>query len=182
MPYKNFVGISGSLRYNSSNTGMLRTIQAAGPQNGYTLTILNYTDVPHYDQDIEDSGNPDSVNNIRAIISSADGVIIACPEYNGWPSGALKNLIDWGTRKINIWLNKPCLIISAGGTYGGIRASNHLTDLLTDIKAKVMPDQGIHVNLFAKPPFVDYATGKVTSTDLVQNLEAVTQAFVSWDP
>lgn len=180
MAYKNFVGISGSLRYNSSNTALLRAMQAAGPQNGYTLTILNYSTVPLYDQDIEDSGNPDIVNNIRAIISNADGIIFATPEYNGWPSGALKNLIDWGTRKTNIWLNKPCLIVSAGGGYGGIRASNHLTALLTDIKAKVMPDPGIHVNLFTNSPPV--FAGKVTDAHLIQDLETAAQAFISWNP
>jgi len=180
MVYKNIVGISGSLRSNSSNTGLLRAIQAAGPENGYTLTILNYSAVPHYDQDVEDDGNPDIVNNVRAIISNADGVIFACPEYNGWPSGALKNLIDWCTRKTNIWVNKQCLVISAGGGSGGIRASNHLTDLLTDIKARVMPDPGIHVKLFTKPSQMDFSTGTVTDPDLIQTLETATNAFISW--
>lgn len=179
MVYKNIVGISGSLRKNSSNTGLLRAIQAAGPQNGYTMTILNYSSVPHYDQDIEDGGNPDIVNNVRAIISNADAVIFATPEYNGWTSGALKNLIDWCTRKTNIWANKPCLVISAGGTNGGLTASNHLIDLLTDIKAKVMLDPGIHVKLFTKPSKIDFSTGTVTDPDLIQTLETATKAFIS---
>jgi len=181
MALKKFIGISGSLRVKSSNTGLLRVMQNS-PTSAYTLTILDYSALPLYDQDVEDGGNPVSVDEARAAIAMADGIIFACPEYNGYFSAALKNLIDWGTRKSNIWANKSCLIVSAGGGGGGIRACKQLTALLTDIKAHVMPDPDIHVKIFSQPPPVDFASGTVTDSTLGDKLRNAANDFASWHP
>ena len=101
----NFLAISGSLRAASANTGMLRTLAAFGPKYGYDLQIANIKDIPHYDQDIEDVGNPESgkllqnlpwlsllfllrffcslsVDRIRDAILKANGIIMSCPGPN----------------------------------------------------------------------------------------------------
>lgn len=180
MALKKFIGISGSLRSKSSNTGLLRAMQQSTDE-AYTLTILDYSSIPLYDQDVEDTGNLPSVDQARATIAMADGIIFACPEYNGYFSAALKNLIDWGTRKSNIWANKPVLIVSAGGGGGGSRACKQLTALLTDIKAHVMPDPDIHVKIFSQPSPVD-GTGTVTDKTLSDKLTNAATAFASWQP
>jgi len=184
MALKKFIGISGSLRKKSTNTGVLRAIQKLGPKYGFVLTILNYSDVPLYDQDTDDWGTPDSVEAIRMQVMEADGLIFACPEYNGYFSAALKNLIDWGTRKKNIWADKRCLIVSAGGGAGGVRGCKQLMALLTDIKAQVMPDGedgGVHLKIFSNPSPVDMKTGNVVeggALDLIEDVVTDFSAFV----
>jgi chromate reductase len=180
MALKKFIGISGSLRKKSTNTGLLRAIQKLGPKYGFELTILNYSDVPMYDQDTEDWGNPDSVEIMRMQVLEADGLVFACPEYNGYFSGALKNLIDWGTRKKNIWADKRCLIVSAGGGGGGIRGCKQLAALLTDIKASVMPDGadgGVHLKIFEPPSPVDMKSGNVIEGGALELIENTVEEF-----
>lgn len=180
MALKKFIGISGSLRKNSTNTGLLRAIQKLGPKYGFVLTIVNYSDVPLYDQDTEDWGTPGSVEAIRMQVLEADAIVFACPEYNGYFSAAMKNLIDWGTRKKNIWGDKRCLIVSAGGGGGGIRGCKQLAALLTDIKAKVMPDGvdgGVHLKIFGNPSPVDMKTGNIIDGGVLELIENTLQEF-----
>jgi chromate reductase len=180
MALKKFIGISGSLRKKSTNTGLLRAIQKLGPKYGFDLTIINYSDVPMYDQDTEDWATPESVEVMRMQVLEADGLVFACPEYNGYFSAAMKNLIDWGTRKKNIWADKRCLIVSAGGGGGGIRGCNQLSALLTDINAKVMSDGadgGVHLKIFEPPSPVDMKSGNVIEGGALELIENVVEEF-----
>ena len=96
-PVYKVVAISGSLRKDSTNTFALK--YAATVSDRLQLEIINYNDVPLYNGDDEAaSGIPDSVKAIAAKIAEADGVYIACPEYNYSVPGVLKNLIDWVSR------------------------------------------------------------------------------------
>ena len=77
------LGISGSLRKASTNTGLLRAFSTFGSEVGFEMTMLDYLDVPMYNQDVEDLGNPESVERVRLSISEADGIVFACPEKVG---------------------------------------------------------------------------------------------------
>lgn len=111
--------ISGSLRAASNHTALLRAVaelsdaQHLGREN-VTVNIITLNDIPMYNQDDEADGFPASVIALREAIASADGILLACPEYNGSVTGALKNAIDWASRQGNVLGKKP--VATLGGS------------------------------------------------------------------
>jgi NAD(P)H-dependent FMN reductase len=95
----NLLGICGSLRAKSSNKGLLRFAQANLPP-GLTLEIADLSQVPLYNADI--AQKPEAVTVLLKQVEQADGLLLACPEYNYSIAPALKNALDWisrGTRE-----------------------------------------------------------------------------------
>ena len=114
------LGISGSLRKKSYNTALLRAAQKWAPK--LDIEILDYSTVPVFNQDVEESAYPQAAADIKAKIAEADGVLIAAPEFNRTIAGSLKNLIDWTSRPdFAIWDQKPVGVIGASS---GMRGAN----------------------------------------------------------
>lgn len=120
-----FVGISGSLRKASRNTGLLRCAAKQAP-DGVIFSFANLHDVPFYNADIEEKPLP--VEALIDMVSRADALVLACPEYNYSMSPVLKNALDWLSREPeNHPLNgKPVAIMGAGAGMGSSRAQYHL--------------------------------------------------------
>jgi NAD(P)H-dependent FMN reductase len=115
------LGLSGSLRRGSFNTGLLRAGVPLVPA-GHTLTVHTIHGIPVYDGDMEsESGIPTKVSELKQAIIDADGLVIATPEYNNSLAGPLKNAIDWATRPPadipRVFGGKPVVVI--GATIGG---------------------------------------------------------------
>jgi chromate reductase len=92
------LGISGSLRKGSYNSALLRAAKDAAP-DGVNLEIASIREIPLYDGDIEnDNGIPASVQELKARITSAAGLLLVTPEYNNSIPGVFKNAIDWLSR------------------------------------------------------------------------------------
>lgn len=126
------LGISGSLRKGSYNTGLLRAAAELLPENT-TLTLADISDIPLYNQDVFDEGMPAPVQRLREQIGDADALVIATPEYNYSVPAVLKNAIDWASRPAPTTpLNqKPVAIMGAsGGQFGTVRAQLHLRHIL----------------------------------------------------
>ena len=86
-------------------------------------------DMPLYnDMMVEQSGVPESALAFAKRAASADGIIIASPEYNWSYPGTLKNIIDWTSRIIpSPVAGKTALLMSATpGSRGGIVGLQHL--------------------------------------------------------
>jgi chromate reductase len=140
------LGICGSLRKGSFNMAALRACSELLPP-GMTLKITSIADIPMYNQDVFDAGLPEPVKRIRAEIAAADGLLLASPEYNFSVSGALKNVIDWGSRAPNqVFLEKPVAIFSAtGGPLGGARVQYDLRRILGQLVAHVQPKPEVFI-------------------------------------
>ena len=140
------LALLGSLRKGSYNRMTLNAaIELAPP--GVTFEIADLSEIPPYNQDVEDAGVPATVQKLKDQIAKADAVLFATPEYNYSMPGVLKNAIDWASRppKDNPFNGKPCAIISAStGLFGGARAQYHLrqscvfVNLLTMNRPEVM--------------------------------------------
>ena len=144
------IGISGSLRNDSTNTSLIRAAAALAPKDRVaSFDIVTYKDVPVYDGDVEDkTGIPETVLEIAGKIEMADGVYICTPEYNYSTSGALKNLIDWLSRCKNKPLEqKPCAVAGCcAGPSGGMRATYDLRKILIFLQPHVMSLPELHVD------------------------------------
>src|SRR6266850_7001700 len=109
------LGISGSLRKASFNTAALKACMELMPA-GMTMTIARLDDLPIFNQDVFEAGLPESVKRFRSEVTSADGLLIASPEYNFSLSAALKNAIDWASRPPNqVFQDKAIAVFSASG-------------------------------------------------------------------
>lgn len=119
-----FLGISGSLRKASNNTGLLRAAQQNLPA-GVTMEIADLSDVPFFNADLTE--RPASVEKLFKQMAEADALVLACPEYNYSLAPALKNAIDWASRFPDnaLLAGKACAIVSSGGGMGGARSQYH---------------------------------------------------------
>ncbi|MEY3386751.1 MAG: hypothetical protein RIR53_1562 [Bacteroidota bacterium] len=134
------LGISGSLREGSFNTGLLRTATTIAPE-GVTDTIASIRDVPFYDAGLDTASQPSAVTALKEQIAQADGVLIATPEYNYSYPGVLKNAIDWITRGTHRpFIDKPVAIVGASpGNFGAVRAQTALRRLMSSVSGNVLP-------------------------------------------
>lgn len=123
------VGISGSLREKSYNTALLRAAATMMPE-GTELVLGNIKNIPLYDGDLEAAdGIPPAVAELKDAIATADGLIIATPEYNNSIPGVLKNAIDWLSRPPadikRVFGGKPLAVMGASpGGFGTILSQN----------------------------------------------------------
>lgn len=91
------LGIAGSLRRASFNRGLIRAAAESAPA-GVTVEIFELADIPMYNQDVEDDGEPGAVVALKRAIALSDALLVATPEYNHGMPGILKNAIDWASR------------------------------------------------------------------------------------
>ncbi|MFO7169943.1 MAG: NAD(P)H-dependent oxidoreductase, partial [Chloroflexota bacterium] len=115
------LGISGSLRRASWNSGLLRAAAELLPE-GMTLEIFDLAPIPMYNQDLE-RDPPAAVVELRTRVAAADGLLIATPEYNYSIPGVLKNAIDWLSRPsadiARVFRGRPVGVIGASpGRFG----------------------------------------------------------------
>lgn len=94
----NVVALLGSLRAKSFNRMLLATALELAPA-GLAISAYGGLDgLPFFNQDIEETGDPESVTKFKAALAAADALLLVSPEYNSGTSAVLKNAIDWGTR------------------------------------------------------------------------------------
>lgn len=182
---------AGSLRKDSYNKKLAKAAAqyatAAGAQVEY-LELNDYP-MPLFDQDIEDKGMPESVVRLRTKLQQADGLLIACPEYNSSITGVLKNTIDWTSRPdgevpgLVAYKGKVIGLLSTStGALGGLRGLVHVRQIFGNIGCIVIPQQyaaGGASKLFdANGDLVD-AQAKTNVEDVVTNLVKVCQKLIA---
>jgi chromate reductase len=133
------LGITGSLRRDSYNRGLLRAAQELAPA-GVELELYDgWWDVPAFNEDLENDP-PEAVQRMRARIAEADAVLIATPEYNGAVPGGLKNAMDWASRPhgMAVLVGKAAAVVSSSTTpFGATWAGEQLRRALTLSGAQV---------------------------------------------
>jgi chromate reductase, NAD(P)H dehydrogenase (quinone) len=174
----NIIAISGSLRAHSVNTGLLRCLAQAAP-SAVTFGIATLHGIPFYDGDFEaQSGKPETVQALDAMIKAADGVIIATPEYNFSYPGVLKNATDWLSRGGSPFKWKRTGVVGAAdGPLGSARAQYQLRQNLQGLEAIVMPKPEIFVGN-ASTKF--NPQGDVIDEDTQKRAKAWLEAFMQW--
>jgi chromate reductase, NAD(P)H dehydrogenase (quinone) len=133
------LGIAGSLRQASFNRATLRAAQALAPE-GMQIEPFDIAPIPLYNEDVRQQGFPPPVEDLRARIKAADGLLIVTPEYNYSIPGVLKNAIDWASRPPEQpFDNKPIGVIGASaGVMGTGRAQYHLRQCFVFLNGLVM--------------------------------------------
>lgn len=169
------VGISGSLRKASRNTGLLRCCAAHLPQ-GVSLEIADISALPLYNADME---KPAAAQSLIDLVTAAAGLVLACPEYNYSLAPALKNALDWLSREPDLapLAGKTACIVGAGGGMGTSRAQYHLRQVCVYLNLHMLNKPELFSNAFT-PAFAD--NGDVQDETLVNHTTALMQAMADW--
>jgi chromate reductase len=134
------LAISGSLRADSNNTGLLRALREEAPAGIDVELWDGLRAIPPYDADDDVVPGPPDVEAFRELVREVDAVFFATPEYNSSVPGALKNALDWASRPLatNSFRNKPVAVISSSaGAFGGVWAGAELRKILGAMGARV---------------------------------------------
>jgi chromate reductase len=134
--------ISGSLRAGSTNTAVLRTVEAFSPGGTSAVLYPGLAALPHFNPDDDVEGEPlhPAVAELRGQIGDADALLFSTPEYAGALPGSFKNLLDWTVgggeiyRKPAAWLN----VSSAAAPTGGRDAHDSLRNVLGYAGAEIV--------------------------------------------
>jgi len=169
------LALSGSLRRDSLNTALLRSIaDALAPE--VQLTIHDYAAVPLFNSDAPPS---DAVAALKAAITAADAVVIATPEFNHSVPGVLKNALDHASRPAfrSPFAGKPTGVVSASpGVLGGVRAQTHLKTVLLGMGAPVFPGRELVVGKAHEK----VSDGRVIDVSTLRHVAAFADGFVRW--
>jgi chromate reductase len=171
------LGICGSLRRKSLNMAALRATNELLPP-GMSLQITSIADLPMFNQDVLDAGLPEPVNRLRAEIAQADGLLIACPEYNFSMTAPLKNAIDWASRPRSEAALRGKTVAIAGastGQYGALWAIQDLRRVLGIAGARVIEGE---VSVPRAHELVD-ETGTLSSGALESRLRDLLSALAA---
>ena len=175
------IAIVGSLRRDSFNNQLaMKAGKILIDQAEFEL--LDYRDVPLFNQDIEYPA-PQAVQRVRTIIQGTDGVWFFSPEYNHFFPGCLKNLIDWLSRPISdnepqVLGGKPAAVsgITPGISGTGI-AQDHLITLISFLNMKIMNQPRLTIPNAMQQINQD---GQLVLAASAPFLEKQTQAFLAF--
>ena len=172
------LAISGSLRKDSFNTGLVRAARELAP-DGMTIDITDLAPLPLYNDDVRAAGYPPAVAAFREAIRAADALLISTPEYNYSISGVLKNAIDWASRPPEPPLaGKPLAIMGAsGGLSGTMRAQYHLRQICVFVD--VLPLNKPEVMVRSAADKFD-PSGRLTDEDTRAHVRRLLEALAAW--
>src|SRR5215208_2646727 len=135
------LGLAGSLRRASFHRGLIRAAQELAPV-GVTVEPYEQLDqIPFFNQDVEDQGDPAPVKAFKEKIRQAEAVLIATPEYDYAIPGVLTTALDWALRPPSPFRHKPVGIVGTSpGGVGTARGQMVLRQILLHPPAYVMPE------------------------------------------
>lgn len=147
------LAFAGSDRIESFNKKLVKIAAAGAADAGAEVTLIDLLayPMPLFNEDLEaKDGLPESVLQFKALLKSHQGLLLACPEYNGSITPLLKNAIDWASRPepgeapmaLSCFKGKvAALLATSPGGLGGMRGLVHVRAILEGIGVLVIPEQ-----------------------------------------
>ncbi|ANL65751.1 NADPH-dependent FMN reductase protein [Rhizobium phaseoli] len=153
-----FLAISGSARRASTNTALLRALQAAAGA-AHTVSVYDRVgELPVFSPDLE-LDPPLAVSALAQAIADADGLILASPEYIRSIPGGLKNAIDWLVSRNEV-IGKPIVLA---------HASHRGDDMLAQLRVVLATlSEQFNEELFLRIPLM-----KLSPEEIAERLSAL---------
>ena len=149
MTIAKILAFAGSTRKESWNRKVLAVAVAGARDAGAEVTLVNLADypMPIYNADLHTAdGVPAAMLELRKLMMSANGLLIASPEYNTSITPLLKNTIDWLSQEVNGESgNAPFegkiggLMGASNGAFGTIRALPHVSYIFSNLGVFMLP-------------------------------------------
>jgi chromate reductase len=171
------LGICGSLRKGSYNSALLRAaIELAPP--GMKIERAELSDLPLYDEDLRENGDPRPVERFRREVAEADAILFVTPEYNYSVPGVLKNALDWASRPPRPpFEGKPAAIAGASpGRIGTARAQYHLRQMCVFLDVHVLNRPEVMVTHAARI----FDDGRLTDDETRGRVRELLEALRDW--
>jgi NAD(P)H-dependent FMN reductase len=138
------LALSGSSRRGSLNQRLLDRAALGARAAGAEVTPVRLSDfeLPIYDADSEtEHGLPKGAQDLKALLTGHQGLLIATPEYNGGYTALLKNALDWMSGPNGFPTGKVAALISASpGLLGGVKSQLSLQIVLSKLSVHVIPE------------------------------------------
>ena len=172
------LGIAGSLRRRSLHRGLVRAAGELAPEGVTVEPFETLGEIPFFNQDVENEGDPGPVKELKERIREADTVLIATPEYDYAISGVLTAALDWALRSPSPLRHKPVGIVGASpGGAGTARGQMVLRQILLHAPAYVMPEpQMLIPNSYER--FSE--SGDLTDEETRERMRRFIEALVNW--
>lgn len=172
------LGIAGSLRRASFNRGLIRAARELVPENVVVEPYDKLENIPFFNQDVEDEGDPAPVRDLKQKTHEADAVLIATPEYDYAIPGVLTTALDWALRPPSPLRHKPVGIMGASpGRAGTARGQMVLRQILLHAPAYVMPEPQVLIST-ARERFDE--NGDLTDEQTRERMHRFLVALVEW--
>lgn len=174
------LALAGSLRRASWNRRLLEAAAGLAPAGVVVEVFDALAEVPLFDEDLEPT-SPPGVRALREAVASADGLLVATPEYNQFLPGVLKNALDWLSRECplgEVLSGKPAAVLGASvGPWGTRLAQASARQVLHACGARVMPAPTLFV---ARADTHFDARGELGDDALRASLSRFMDAFAAW--
>ncbi|WP_340677421.1 NADPH-dependent FMN reductase [Paraglaciecola sp.] len=138
------LALSGSLRKTSYNTAALEALKILAPKH-IDIVIGNIGDLPLFNPDREGEWIA-ALENFKANLADASGLIIASPEYAHGISGPMKNALDWLVSGLE-FPHKPIMLINTSPR--ATHAQKSLTEVLVTMSGVIVESACLSVPLLS---------------------------------
>ena len=148
------LAFAGSARAGSFNGKLLAVAVQAARGLGAEVTLLDLhgLGLPLYHAEIEAAGMPAGALELRRLLATHAALLLASPEYNGFPTPLLINSLDWASRPaaadglpsgLGVMGGKVAGVMSASpGPLGGLRSLGFARQFLHNtLGFLVVPEQ-----------------------------------------
>lgn len=138
------LAISGSLRAQSTNTSLLRSLILLAPSE---LEIVVYEELGHlppFNPDLEQSHQFVPVTRFQQALQCSAAVVFSTPEYAHGIPGSLKNALDWvvGSGELS---EKVAMLVNASSR--AVYAQAALMEVLSAMNARLDPSLNVTADL-----------------------------------
>jgi chromate reductase, NAD(P)H dehydrogenase (quinone) len=168
----------GSRRKGSYNQKLLNNAIERAPE-GLEIVQIPIRDFPFFDQD-EEADPPRAVRDAKALIQSADCVLLVSPEYDFGVPGYLKNAVDWLSRPFGdpTLVGRPMAVMGASTGYmGTIRGQLHWRQSWYFFRAPVFSEAELTI-AFSKEAFDE--AGRLVNERYVETLDRYLATLLDW--
>jgi chromate reductase len=180
MANKKIAVIVGSPRKASLSRKMALSLMALAPKS-LEMEIVDIGQLPFYNQDEEDAGNPPAAwIEFRQRVKGFEGVLFVTPEYNRGLPAMVKNALDVGSRPLGqgVWSGKPGAVLTISqGPLGGFGANHSLRQSLVFLNVPCMQQPEAYIGGAAA---LFDGEGKLSNDNTREFLNKFVNAFVNW--
>lgn len=153
---KKVLAICGSIKTDSANHQLLKTIQSMAEEVLEIEVYDGLAALPYFNPNPDEETRHESVVAFRNKIQAADGVLICTPEYVFSLPGILKNALEW-TVSTTVFTDKPAALITASSSGKiaheslllvmktlGVKTTEDTCLLISGVKAKMDTSGHVH--------------------------------------
>lgn len=163
--------ISASLNPASNSRLLARAAHQTLADAGHAVTFADLRELALPPCDGSSAYAHESTAKARALVTAADGILIATPVYNYDANASVKNLVELTGRA---WDNKVVgFACAAGGTSSYMSIMGLANSLMLDFRCTIVPR-------FVYATETDFADEAITNRDLVQRTQELARTIAHY--